>query len=55
LNHKSGHKGGVAGIYNRAKYTIQVQKAVAMWDRHLRALIEGRDERRTVIPIRGGQ
>jgi integrase len=49
LNHKSGHKGGVAGIYNRAKYTIQVQKAVALWDRHLRALIEGRDERRKIV------
>jgi integrase len=51
LNHQSGHRGGVVGVYNKSKYTIAVQKAVAAWDRHLRGLIEGRDER-NVIPIR---
>src|SRR5262249_8687666 len=48
LNHQSGHKRGPAGVYNKSKYPIAVQKAVAAWDRHLRALIEGRDERRKV-------
>ena len=52
LNHQSGHRGGIVGVYNKSKYERAVQNAVAMWDRHLRALLEGRDERK-VIPIRG--
>jgi integrase len=51
LNHQSGHRGGIVGVYNKSKYERAVQNAVAAWDRHLRALIEGRDER-TVVPIR---
>jgi integrase len=51
LNHQSGHKRGVAGVYNKSKYAAAVKAAVAMWDRHITDLIEGRDER-NVIPIR---
>jgi integrase len=51
LNHQSGHRSGVVGVYNKSKYATAVRNAVASWDRHLRALIEGRDER-NVIPIR---
>ena len=53
LNHQSGHRSGVVGIYNKSKYAAAVRNAVASWDRHLCALIEGRDER-NVIPIRAG-
>jgi integrase len=45
LNHQSGHKRGVVGIYNKSKYTRAVENAVAAWDRHLRALIAGGDEK----------
>jgi integrase len=31
LNHVSGHKSGVAGIYNRAKYEIQMRDALQDW------------------------
>ena len=31
LNHVSGHKGGVAGIYNRAKYEAEMRDALAKW------------------------
>jgi len=51
VNHQSGHKRGPAGIYNRSKYAAEVQKAVFLWDRHVTALIEGREERK-VVPIR---
>ena len=50
LNHRSGHKRGPAGIYNHSRYEREVTAAVAEWDRHLRALIEGRDEG-NVIPM----
>jgi integrase len=51
LNHRSGHRSGVAGIYNRSRYEREVKAAVAMWNRHLTALIEGREQRKAV-PIR---
>src|SRR5215472_1028981 len=31
LNHVSGHKGGVAGIYNRAKYEPEMRTALQRW------------------------
>jgi integrase len=31
LNHVSGHKGGVAGIYNRAKYAGEMRDALQKW------------------------
>ena len=31
LNHISGHKGGVAGIYNRARYTDEMRSALQRW------------------------
>jgi hypothetical protein len=34
LNHVSGHKGGVAGIYNRARYETEVRAALELWAEH---------------------
>jgi len=50
LNHASGHKAGVAGIYNRAGYEKEKRTALAMWADHLLAAIEGRAEK--VVPLR---
>jgi integrase len=41
LNHASGHKDGVAGTYNRAKYAQQIKTALAMWADHVRAVVTG--------------
>jgi integrase len=49
LNHYSGHRAGSAGIYNRSRYTAQIQAALTLWDSHIRALVEGRA--RKVVPI----
>ena len=35
LNHVSGHKAGVAGTYNRAKYTDEMRSALQRWADHL--------------------
>jgi integrase len=43
LNHVSGHKAGVAGIYNRASYLSEKKQALALWAEHLLAVIEGRE------------
>jgi hypothetical protein len=39
LNHVSGHKGGIAGIYNRAQYATEKAHALARWDEHLRGVV----------------
>jgi hypothetical protein len=35
LNHVSGHKAGVAGVYNRARYTDEMRSALQRWADHL--------------------
>ncbi len=39
LNHVSGHKGGVAGIYNRSSYAKEKIEALTRWDEHVSALV----------------
>jgi integrase len=41
LGHVGGHKGGVAGIYNRSSYEREVRNALALWEDHVRAFVEG--------------
>ena len=50
LNHVSGHKSGVAGIYNRAQYDREKRQALDLWAEHIRTLLEGRAA--TVVPMR---
>jgi len=38
LNHISGHKAGVAGVYNRAKYLPQMREALDLWAKHIAAI-----------------
>jgi hypothetical protein len=35
LNHQSGHKSGVAGTYNRAKYEGEMRTALQRWADHI--------------------
>jgi integrase len=51
LNHVSGHKAGVAGIYNRASYEREIKAALALWADHINALVEGRPDK--IIPLQG--
>ena len=39
LNHVSGHKGGVAGIYNRATYEKDKRDALLLWAEHLGSIV----------------
>ena len=39
LNHVSGHKGGVAGIYNRSSYAAEKAAALAKWDEHVASVV----------------
>jgi hypothetical protein len=49
LNHHSGHKGGVAGIYNRSSYAREVRAALAVWADTVRTLADGGE--RKIIPM----
>jgi integrase len=40
LNHVTGHKAGVAGIYNRSPYEKEVRKALTLWANHVAKLVE---------------
>jgi len=50
LNHQSGHRAGIAGIYNKSSYEREVKAALALWADHVRTLIEGGE--RKIVPMR---
>jgi len=52
INHVSDHKGGVAGIYNRATYDKEKREALTLWAEHVMALVEGR--KAVIVPMRKG-
>jgi integrase len=49
LNHHSGHRAGVAGIYNRSSYEREVRAALMLWADRVRELVEGAE--RKVVPL----
>ena len=53
LNHRSGHKAGPAGIYNRSNYEREVRAALALWEDHVRSLVASGE--RKVIPMAPAQ
>ncbi len=50
LNHVSGHRAGVAGIYNRASYEREKAVALGLLAEHLTAIVKGRKSK--VTPLR---
>lgn len=50
LNHVSGHKAGVAGIYQRSSYEREKRTALDLWAAHLLSIVEGRAS--NVTPLR---
>jgi integrase len=42
VNHVSGHRGGVAGVYNRAQYADEKRVALERWTAHVEGLISQR-------------
>jgi integrase len=50
LNHQSGTKRGVAGLYNRSQYLGEKKQALERWADYVMALVEGREV--NVIPMR---
>ena len=39
VNHVSGHKGGIAGVYNRAQYSEEKREALCAWARYIKDMV----------------
>jgi integrase len=53
LNHYSGHRAGIAGVYNRSPYANEIRNALALWEDHVRSLVEGGKRRVVKFPTAG--
>jgi hypothetical protein len=52
LNHISGFRHGVAGVYNRAILETPIRHALATWETHVRDITEGRVSGDRVVALR---
>jgi integrase len=43
LNHVSGHKAGVAGVYNRSSYGVEKRAALDLWGKYVQALVQSEE------------
>jgi hypothetical protein len=50
VNHVSGHRGGIAGVYNRSEMLPERRAALERWAAHIEGLVEGKTAK--VVPIR---
>jgi integrase len=53
VGHVSGHKNGVAGVYNRAAYRVEKAAALQRWADWLEAVVEGREPASNVVALAG--
>jgi len=53
LNHVSGSRGGVAGIYQRHDWATEKRQALDAWANHVAAIVSGKKGKGNVTPIRG--
>jgi integrase len=52
LNHVSGHKAGVAGVYNRARYAVEKATALQRWAAHVESIVSAGHAKANVVSIR---
>jgi hypothetical protein len=52
LNHVSGHKAGIAGVYNKAAYSKEKTIALSTWAAHVVAVAEGKKSKITQLTRR---
>jgi integrase len=45
LNHVSGHRAGVAGVYNRARYQAEMREALERWGAYVSDIVEKNQRR----------
>jgi integrase len=52
LNHVSGFRRGVAGVYNHATYESQIRHALLTWETHVMSIVKGRVAGDRIVPLR---
>jgi integrase len=52
LGHIGGHKGGVAGVYNKALYLEERRRALERWGEHIMGLVDGSPRKAKVVKLR---
>lgn len=52
LGHVGGHKGGVAGVYNKALYLPERRRALTRWAEHLDSVVTGKPVSATIVNLR---
>jgi integrase len=53
VNHISGAKAGIAGVYNRASYLAEKRQALELWGAHIAELVDGKASK--FVPLRRTQ
>jgi integrase len=53
VNHVSGSRGGVAGIYNRSALLPERREALERWETHVLGIVEARAAKVVALPSRG--
>jgi integrase len=53
LGHAGGHKGGVAGTYNKAIYLEECRRALERWGTHLMSVVTGKPVKGKIVNLRG--
>ena len=54
LNHVSGSRAGIVGVYQRHNYAGEKRTALQAWGAHVAAVVKERDNESNVMPIRRG-
>ena len=54
LNHISGSRAGVVGVYQRHDWADEKRAALNAWGEHVAAIVEGREAAGNVTPLRRG-
>jgi len=52
VNHISGHRGGIAGVYNKSELLPERKAALERWAGHVLGLVEGRSADVVILPRR---
>ena len=51
LNHISGSRGGIAGVYQRHDWAVEKRAALDAWAEHVTAVIEGQPRAGNVVKL----
>jgi hypothetical protein len=51
LNHISGSRGGIAGVYQRHDWAVEKRSALDAWAAHVISVLEGRGANKVVVTL----